>query len=349
MAICYDEETLERYMRHAAEVSQGAPVLLDRFLEDAVEVDLDLLCDGETAVVAGILRHIEEAGIHSGDSAAVLPALRLTDSQLDEMRDVARRLALRLGVVGLMNVQFAIHEGDLYVLEVNPRASRTVPFIAKAVGVPLVKLAVRLMAGEKLADVGFLEEPAVPGVFVKAPVFPFRRFPEVDPVLGPEMKSTGEVMGVSASGQFGNAFAKALLAAGERLPLSGSVFVSVHDRDKGAVVPVAQRLVQQGFRLLATEGTAAYLAAQGLAVTRVKKILEGRPHVGDLLINGEVAMVVNTPLGRASHEDDTMIRRLALKHSIPCITTISGALAAAEGIASLRADGLSVTPIQELH
>jgi carbamoyl-phosphate synthase large subunit len=188
----------------------------------------------------------------------------------------------------------------------------------------------------------------VPGVFVKAPVFPFRRVPDVDPVLGPEMKSTGEVMGVSASYSFGNAFAKALLGAGERLPLGGAVFLSVHDRDKGAVVPVAQRLTELGFRLLATEGTAGYLAAQGLAVERVKKIHEGRPHVGDLLINGEVALVVNTPLGRASHEDDTMIRRLALKHAIPCITTISGALAAAEGIASLQADGLSVTPLQEL-
>ena len=349
MAICYDEETLERYMRHAAEVSEGAPVLLDRFLEDAIEVDLDLVADGERAVVAGILRHIEEAGIHSGDSAAVLPPLRLAERQLDEMRDVARRLALRLGVVGLMNVQFAIHEGDLYVLEVNPRASRTVPFIAKAVGVPLVNVAVRAMSGERLAEIGFTEEPAVPGVFVKAPVFPFRRFPDVDPLLGPEMKSTGEVMGVSASGRFGNAFAKALLGAGERLPLSGAAFISVHDRDKGAVVPVARLLAEQGFRLLATAGTAAYLASQGLAVERVQKIHDGRPHVGDLLINGEVALVVNTPLGRASHEDDTHIRRLALKHHVPCITTISGALAAAEGIRSLREDGLSVTPMQALY
>jgi carbamoyl-phosphate synthase large subunit len=348
MAICYDEPTLDHYMRHAAEVSEGAPVLLDRFLEDAVELDLDLIADGERAVVVGILRHIEEAGIHSGDSAAVLPALGLADAQLDEMRDVARRLALRLGVVGLMNVQFALHDGDLYVLEVNPRASRTVPFIAKAVGVPLVQVAVRVMAGEKLAEIGFLDEPAVPGVFVKAPVFPFRRFPEVDPILGPEMKSTGEVMGVSASGRFGNAFAKALLGAGERLPLEGAAFVSVHDRDKGAVVPVARRLAELGFRLLATPGTAAHLAAQGLAVERVQKIHDGRPHVGDLLINGEVALVVNTPLGRESHEDDTVIRRLALKHGIPCITTISGARAAAEGIASLKGEGLGVAALQGL-
>jgi carbamoyl-phosphate synthase large subunit len=299
-------------------------------------------------VVAGILRHIEEAGIHSGDSAAVLPPLRLADSQVDEMRDIARRLALRLGVVGLMNVQFAIHEGEIFVLEVNPRASRTVPFIAKAVGVPIVQVAVRVMAGETLEQIGFLDEPPVPGVFVKAPVFPFRRFPEVDPLLGPEMKATGEVMGVSASGQFGNAFAKALLAAGERLPLGGGAFVSVHDRDKAAVVPVAQRLAELGFRLLATEGTAAYLTAQGLEVDRVQKIHDGRPHVGDLLINGEIALVVNTPLGRESHDDDAFIRRLALKYGVPCITTISGALAAAEGIASLAGEGLGVTALQEL-
>jgi len=349
MVVCYDEDTLRTYIHQAAEVSEGAPVLLDRFLEDAIEVDLDLVADGERAVVAGVLRHIEEAGIHSGDSAAVLPALRLTDGQLDEMRDVARRLALELGVVGLMNVQFALHDGDLYVLEVNPRASRTVPFIAKAVGVPLVAVAVRAMAGESLEAQGFTEEPAVPGVFVKAPVFPFRRFPDVDPILGPEMKSTGEVMGVSASRRFGNAFAKAWLGAGEKLPLEGAVFVSVHDRDKAALVPVAERLLEQGFRLLATEGTAAYLATQGLKVERVLKLHEGRPHIGDLLINGEVALVINTPLGRTSHEDDDTIRRLALKHGVPCVTTISGAMAAAEGIASLREDGLSVTPLQELY
>jgi carbamoyl-phosphate synthase large subunit len=224
-----------------------------------------------------------------------------------------------------------------------------VPFIAKAVGVPLVAVAVRAMAGESLESQGFTAEPAVPGVFVKAPVFPFRRFPDVDPVLGPEMKSTGEVMGVSASRRFGNAFAKAWLGAGEKLPLEGSVFVSVHDRDKAALVPVAERLAEQGFRLLATEGTAAYLATRGLEVERVLKLHEGRPHIGDLLINGEVALVVNTPLGRASHEDDDAIRRLALKHGVPCVTTLSGAMAAAEGIASLREDGLSVTPLQELY
>jgi carbamoyl-phosphate synthase large subunit len=348
MAICYDETTLAHYMREAAAVSPGHPVLLDRFLEDAFEIDLDLLADGRTAVVAGVLQHIEEAGIHSGDSVAVLPPYRVSQADQDVMRDVARRLALRLGVVGLMNVQFALKDGRVYVLEVNPRASRTVPFIAKAVGVPLVKLAVRVMAGESLESLGFTEEPPVPGVFVKAPVFPFRRFPGVDPVLGPEMKSTGEVMG--ASGTFGNAFAKAWLGAGHKLPLAGTAFLSVHDRDKPSLLPVARRLAELGFELTATAGTAAFLEEHGLPVRMVQKVHdEVRPHVVDHLINGEIDLVVNTPLGRESHEDDGIIRRTALKHDIPCITTLSGAMAAAEGIAALRRDGLAVQSLQEMH
>jgi carbamoyl-phosphate synthase large subunit len=347
MAIVYDESTLERYMREAAEVSPGHPVLLDRFLEDAFEADLDLLCDGRRAVVAGILQHIEEAGIHSGDSVAVLPPYRISDEDQDAMRDIARRLALRLGVIGLMNVQFALKDGKIYVLEVNPRASRTVPFIAKAVGVPLVKLATRVMAGETLEQVGFTEEPAVPGVFVKAPVFPFRRFPGVDPVLGPEMKSTGEVMGVSAS--FGNAFAKAWLGAGHHLPLAGTAFLSVHDRDKPGLLPVARRLADLGFRLTGTAGTAGFLRGEGLEIETVQKVHEARPHVVDHLINGDIDLVVNTPLGRESHEDDGMIRRTALKYDVPCITTLSGAMAAAEGIAALKRHGLAVRPLQEIH
>jgi carbamoyl-phosphate synthase large subunit len=347
MAVCYDEPTLLRYMTEAAEVSAGHPVLLDRFLEDAFEVDLDLLADGKQAVVAGILQHIEEAGIHSGDSAAVLPPYKVSAEDQDRMRDIARRLALRLGVVGLMNVQFALKDGRIYVLEVNPRASRTVPFIAKAVGVPLVKLAVALMAGKSLVDVGFTAEPRVPGIFVKAPVFPFRRFPGVDPVLGPEMKSTGEVMG--ASDGFGHAFAKAWLGAGHRLPLEGAAFVSVHDRDKPGLLPVARRLAELGFQLVATAGTAGYLREKGLAVRTVLKVHEARPHIVDHLINGDIALVVNTPLGRESHEDDGAIRRTALKYDIPCITTLSGAMAAAEGIAALQKEGLEVMSLQERH
>ncbi|MGE5232515.1 MAG: carbamoyl-phosphate synthase large subunit [Acidobacteriota bacterium] len=347
MAVCYDEATLAGYMRLAAEVSEGHPVLIDRFLEDAFELDLDLVCDGRQAVVGGILQHIEEAGIHSGDSAAVLPPYRVGPRHLDEMRDIARRLALRLGVVGLMNVQFALHEGEIYVLEVNPRASRTVPFIAKAVGVPLVKLACQVMAGRTLAELGFSAEPAVPGVFVKAPVFPFRRFPGVDPVLGPEMKSTGEVMG--AGERFGTAFAKAWIAAGHRLPLAGAAFLSVNDRDKAALAPVGRRLAELGFRLVASSGTAAFLREQGLAVETVLKVHEGRPHVVDRLINREIDLVVNTPLGRESQEDDALIRRTALRYDVPCVTTLSGAMAAVEGIAALKAGGLEVRSLQELH
>jgi carbamoyl-phosphate synthase large subunit len=347
MAVCYDEPTLLRYMREAAEVSAGHPVLLDRFLEDAFEVDLDLLADGKQAVVAGILQHIEEAGIHSGDSMAVLPPYKVSAEDQDRMRDIAKRLAFRLGVVGLMNVQFALQDGKIYVIEVNPRASRTVPFIAKAVGLPLVKIAVALMAGKTLAEVGFTEEPRVPGIFIKAPVFPFRRFPGVDPVLGPEMKSTGEVMG--ASDTFGHAFAKAWIGAGHQLPLQGTAFLSVHDRDKEGLLPVARGLAELGFELTATGGTAKYLQSEGLKVRTVLKVHEARPHIVDHLINGDIALVINTPLGRESHEDDGAIRRTAIKYDIPCITTLSGAMACVEGIAALKKEGLEVLSLQERH
>ncbi|MEO8504490.1 MAG: carbamoyl-phosphate synthase large subunit [Acidobacteriota bacterium] len=347
MAVCYDEESLAGYMKVAAEVSEGHPVLLDRFLKDAIELDLDMVCDGKTAVVAGILQHIEEAGVHSGDSAAVLPPHSVPAALLDEMRDIGRRLALRLGVVGLMNIQFAVHEGKVFVLEVNPRASRTVPFIAKAVGVPLVAVACRVMAGQTLAEAGLTEEPALSAVYVKAPVFPFRRFPGVDPVLGPEMKSTGEVMGIGDS--FGVAFAKAWIGAGQRLLTDGTAFLSVNDRDKAALVPVAERLSGLGWRLVATAGTAAFLRARGLAVEVVRKVQEGRPHVVDSMINREIDLVINTPLGRESQEDDAMIRRTALRYDIPCVTTLPGAMAAAEGIAALRLGALEVHSLQELH
>ena len=347
MAICYDERNLLRCLREAEEVSPGQPVLLDRFLEDAVEIDLDLLCDGERVVVAGVLQHIEEAGIHSGDSAAVLPPQIVDAEQLSEMREISRRIALELGVVGLMNVQFAIHDGVVYVLEVNPRASRTVPFIAKAVGLPLVAIAARIMAGSDLEAEGLTAEPPVPAVFVKAPVFPFRRFPEVDPILGPEMRSTGEVMGVDED--FGTAFAKAWLGAGHQLPTTGRAFISVHERDKPAVVPLAEGLVAAGFRLVGTSGTAEFLRARGLSVEQVNKVHQGRPHVVDQLINREIDLIINTPLGQASHDDDAVIRQTALKYDIPCITTLSGARAAIAAIAALQAGELSVAPLRELY
>jgi carbamoyl-phosphate synthase large subunit len=346
MAVCHDAESLVHFMARAAEVSDGHPVLLDRFLEDAVEFDLDLIADGAQAVVCGILQHIEEAGVHSGDSAAVLPPHTATPTEIDEMRDIARRLALRLGVRGLMNVQFARHRGDLYVLEVNPRASRTVPFIAKAVGEPLVAHACRVMAGETLAGIGFVREPEVPAVFVKAPVFPFKRFPGVDPLLGPEMKSTGEVMGVDD--RFGGAFAKAWIGAGNGLPLAGAAFLSVHDREKPKLVPIAARLAELGFELVATGGTAEHLRRAGLDVRSVLKVHEGRPNVVDAMINREIQLVVNTPIGRDPVVDDAYIRRTAVRYQIPCVTTLTGALAAVEGIAALRTQSLDVRSLQEL-
>jgi carbamoyl-phosphate synthase large subunit len=346
MAICHDEEALAHFMVEAAEVSEGHPVLLDRFLEDAVEFDVDVLADAERAVICGILQHIEEAGVHSGDSAAVLPPHTATAEDVAEMREVSTRLARRLEVRGLMNVQFARHRGDLYVLEVNPRASRTVPFIAKAVGLPLVGYASRVMAGETLAGIGFTEEPPVPAVFVKAPVFPFKRFPGVDPLLGPEMKSTGEVMGVAST--FGVAFAKAWIGAGNTLPDSGTAFLSVHDREKPRLVPVAERLASLGFRLVATAGTADYLRRRGFEVTSILKVHEGRPNVVDAMINREIQLVVNTPVGRAPAMDDAYIRRTAMRHQVPCITTVTGAQAAAEAIGALRTGGIEVRSLQEL-
>jgi len=333
-------------MEEAAEVADGHPVLLDRFLEDAIEFDVDVLADGERAVVCGILQHIEEAGVHSGDSAAVLPPHTATPDEVDEMREIAKRLALRLDVRGLMNVQFARHRGDLFVLEVNPRASRTVPFIAKAVGLPLVGYASRVMAGETLEQIGFTEEPEVPAVFVKAPVFPFKRFPGVDPLLGPEMKSTGEVMGVAPG--FGAAFAKAWIGAGNSLPMTGRAFLSVHDREKPRLVPVAERLAGLGIELVATGGTAEYLRERGFEVESILKVHEGRPNVVDAMINREIQLIVNTPIGRESAIDDTYIRSTAMRHGVPCITTTTGALAAAEAIAALREGSIQVRSLQEL-
>jgi len=346
MAVCHDEATLERFMAEAAAVSDGHPVLLDRFLEDATEFDVDVVADGRRAVVCGILQHIEEAGVHSGDSAAVLPPHTATAGETAEMREIALKLALELDVRGLMNVQFARHRGDLYVLEVNPRASRTVPFIAKAVGLPLVGIASRVMAGETLDAIGFTEEPEVPAVFVKAPVFPFKRFPGVDPLLGPEMKSTGEVMGVAPT--FGVAFAKAWIGAGNALPLTGTAFLSVHDREKPGLVAVAERLAELGFELVATAGTAAYLGERGFAVRSILKVHEGRPNVVDAMINRGIQLVVNTPIGRESAIDDGYIRSTAMRHQVPCITTLTGARAAAEAIAALREGTLEVRSLQEL-
>ena len=348
MFVTHDEERLAETMRRAVEASPEHPVLLDRFLEDAFEVDVDAISDGEHVVVAGIMQHIEEAGIHSGDSSCVLPPHHPdVTAKMDVLRDYTQRLARALRVRGLMNVQYAIKDGVVYVLEVNPRASRTVPFVAKATGVPLASLAAKVMVGATLADLGFTEEPAVQGHFVKESVFPFAKFPGDDPVLGPEMRSTGEVMGVAD--EFGPAFAKASYAAGIKLPLSGTAFLTVNDRDKPHLLPAASALVAMGFRLVATGGTASFLTAHGLPCDRVYKVLEGRPNAVDLMKNGEIQLVINTPLGRASYFDEKALRTTATQRGIPLITTLSGGEAMVEAIRALQSGPLSVKSLQEIY
>ena len=348
MVIAYDEDTVEQYMKQAVEYSQERPVLVDRFLEEATEVDVDALADGEQVLIAGIMEHIEEAGIHSGDSSCVLPAVSLGPEQIATLRDYTIRLARALSVVGLMNVQYAIQNGKVYVLEVNPRASRTVPYVSKATGVPLAKLAARLMMGRRLRDFGYAtgELPCRPA-FVKSPVFPFDKFEGVDGSLGPEMKSTGEVMGVG--GDFGEAFAKAQLSAGQRLPLQGKVFLSVPDRHKPEIIKLAHRLRAAGFELLATRGTAAAVSAVGLPVKSVFKISEGRPNPVDWVKGGEITLIINTPLGAHSYFDEQAIRGAAMHRHIPCITTLAGARAAVAGIEALQRGAPRVVALQDLH
>jgi carbamoyl-phosphate synthase large subunit len=348
MAIVYDTAALDRYMRYAVRASPEHPILVDKFLEDAFEIDVDALADTTGAVViGGIMEHIEQAGIHSGDSSCVVPTYLLHDRHVATIRDYTRRIARALRVIGLMNVQFAVKDDVVYVLEVNPRASRTVPYLSKATGVPLAKAAARLMIGRTLAQLGLTEDLEVSGFFVKTPVFPFVRFPGVDTLLGPEMKSTGEVMGGAET--FGSAFAKAYLGAGQRLPQSGTAFISVNNQDKANVVKVARDLAALGFKLTATRGTAAYLRAHGLDVEIIFKINEGRPHIGDELLNKKIALVINTPLGRESFFDDRAVRRVAMLQGVPAITTLTGAEAAVSAIAALKTEGVSVKSLQEYH
>jgi carbamoyl-phosphate synthase large subunit len=373
MVIAYDEDTIQQYMKQAVEYSQDRPVLIDKFLEDAIEVDVDALSDGEDVVIGGIMQHIEEAGIHSGDSSCVLPAVDIPEPLLARMRDYTFKLARALKVIGLMNVQFAIPRAELsshgvgassrhhktagsgkvYVLEVNPRASRTVPFVSKATGVPMAKIAARLMTGRKLRE--FLPENIERGTdldtgrcfYVKSPVFPWSKFPGVDTVLGPEMRSTGEVMGIADN--FGEAFAKAQIAAGQKLPIKGTVFISVTDHDKPQVVEVAHRFVDMGFKLVATHGTADILEEAGLAVDRVYKVKEGRPNAVDLIKADRIQLIVNTPHGPDPYFDEKAIRRAAVTGRITTITTLSAARAAAEGIAALQRGEVRVQALQALH
>jgi carbamoyl-phosphate synthase large subunit len=348
MAIVYDEETLDDYMRTAVDFSHDRPVLIDKFLEQAAEFDVDALADDTACVIAGIQEHIEEAGIHSGDSSCVLPPVRIAEEHLETMRHYTRKLATALTVNGLMNIQFAIKDDRVYVLEVNPRASRTVPFVSKATGVPLARVAALVMAGKKLKEFGLPDELTVDRFYIKSPVFPFRKFPGVDPILSPEMHSTGEVMGIGET--FGEAYAKAMTSAGINLPESGVAFISVNEADKGQAALIARRLKRLGFDLMATVGTAARLREVGLDVVTVFKVNEGRPNVADHIKQGEVALVINTPLGRASHYDEQAIRRAALQYNVPCVTTMTGAQALVEALSSRTTrKEIAVYALQDLH
>jgi carbamoyl-phosphate synthase large subunit len=349
MAIVYDEETLDEYMRTAVDASPEKPILIDRFLENAGEFDVDALSDATAVVIAGIQEHIEEAGIHSGDSSSVLPPQKIAVEHLETIQHYTRLLAGALKVVGLMNIQFAIKDDRVYVLEVNPRASRTVPFVAKATGVPIAKIASLVMAGVKtLAQFELPDVLKVPNVFVKSPVFPFKKFAGVDPILGPEMHSTGEVMGVGAS--FGEAYGKAMEGAGITLPMSGRAFISVNDSDKGQAVVLARRLAKLGFELVATHGTTKRLVEVGLECESVFKVNEGRPNIADLIKQGDIALIINTPLGRTSHYDEKAIRKAALQFNVPCVTTITGAEALVEAIATKKSQKkITVRSLQEIH
>src|SRR2546421_4107122 len=353
MAIVYDEASLDEYMRTAVDASPDRPVLIDKFLERAAEFDVDALSDEETCVVAGIQEHIEEAGIHSGDSSCVLPPVRIDPEHLETMRHYTQELARALQVRGLMNIQYAIKDDRVYVLEVNPRASRTVPFVSKATGVPLARIAALVMAGQSLNSFDLPDDLTETlkinkRYFIKSPVFPFAKFPGVDPILSPEMHSTGEVMGVGET--FGEAYAKAMMGAGTELPTSGTAFISVNESDKGQSVVLARRLTRLGFNIIATLGTAERLREVGLKVETVFKVNEGRPNIVDHIKRGEIDIVINTPLGQTSHFDEQAIRRAALQYNVPCVTTMTGAQAIVEAIAARSSSTeLSVYSLQELH
>jgi carbamoyl-phosphate synthase large subunit len=347
MEIVYDRSRLEEFMKTAVHVSPGHPILIDKFLEDAIELDVDAISDGKLTVIGGIMEHIEQAGIHSGDSACVLPPITISKQMQDEIRRQTKLLAEELGVIGLMNIQFAIQEGEVFLLEVNPRASRTVPFVSKAIGRPLAKLATKVMLGKSLKELGFEKEIEPRHISVKEAVFPFSRFPKVDTLLGPEMKSTGEVMGIGEN--FGIAFAKAQAAAGYELPKGGTVFISVHDGDKVKALPAAKKFLKLGFKLIATAGTAKFLEHNGVPADRVYKLNEGRPHVVDKIKSGEIQLVVNTTLGKKTTSDSYEIRRTTLIYNIPYATTIAGAQAMAEAVSALQKGDWDVKTLQEYH
>jgi carbamoyl-phosphate synthase large subunit len=347
MEIVYDEEDLRRYIRTAVEASPERPVLVDRFLDDAIEVDVDCIADGEIVVIGAVMQHIEEAGIHSGDSACVIPAFSLSAKVISTIEAATQAMAKELAVRGLMNVQFAVKDDEVYVLEVNPRASRTVPFVSKAIGVPLAKLAAKVMTGKSLRELGFTTKILPQHFSVKEAVFPFIRFPGIDIMLGPEMKSTGEVMGIADD--LGLAYAKSQMAAQPPLPSGGNVFVSVKDSDKPETVRLAAELIRLGFKLYATSGTAQALTSAQVPVKRLFKLAEGRPHALDMLKNGEIDLIINTPSGKVPRKDEIQIRSLAVAQRIPILTTTSGVEASIRAIKAIQAKGISVTPLQKYH
>jgi carbamoyl-phosphate synthase large subunit len=345
MEIVHEETDLKRYMHEAVQVSHDSPVLLDRFLSNAVEVDIDVVCDGEQVVIGAIMQHIEQAGIHSGDSACSLPPYDLPQDVQDAMRDQVKRMALELGVIGLMNTQLAWQDGEIYVIEVNPRASRTVPFVSKCIGVSLADIGAQVMAGKSLADIGFTKE-IIPGYFsVKEAVFPFNKFPGVDPILSPEMKSTGEVMGIGNT--FAEAFAKAHIGTGQSMPVAGKAFVSVREVDKPACLKLATGLINLGFTLVATSGTQKTLTEAGFECELVNKVMEGRPNIVDKIKNDEITFVVNTTEGRQAINDSSLIRRSALQHKVAYSTTLTGGLAVMEGLAF--GEEQEVRRLQDMH
>ena len=345
MEIVFGEDDLQAYMTDAVKVSNESPVLLDRFLDDAIEVDVDALCDGEQVIIGGIMEHVEQAGVHSGDSGCCLPPNSLSATVQAELREQTRKLALGLNVVGLMNIQFAIQNGNIFVLEVNPRASRTAPFVSKATGIPLAKIGARLMTGQRLADLGLTTERVPAYYSVKEAVFPFVKFPEADPMLGPEMKSTGEVMGTGRS--FGEAYAKAQAASSVILARSGTCLLSVRDRDKPQVVDLARKLLQRGFELVATSGTATAIREAGLNCREVNKVREGRPHCVDMIKNGEIVLIVNTTEGKQAVRESHSIRREAVQRRVTYYTTLAAARASCEALDSL--DEVDVNRLQDLH
>ena len=347
MEIVYTQEALRRYITEAVRVSPNHPILIDEFLKEAIEVDVDALSDGRMVVIGGVLEHIEEAGVHSGDSAMVMPPFSIGEYTVDEIKRETRELALALKVIGLLNVQFAVKNRDIYVLEVNPRASRTVPFVSKVIGVPLAKIGAKVMAGKGLEELGFTKEIIPKHICVKESVFPFIKFPGVDTILGPEMKSTGEVMGIGTD--LRRAFAKAQIAADIRLPVSGTAFISVKDEDKPRIPGITRKLRELGFNIMATRGTGAYLENQGINCNIVNKVIEGRPNIVDHIKNGEVQLVINTTFGEKEIAQSYSIRRTALIHNVPYYTTISEAKAIVGAIEVLKKEGLDVKALQDYY